>query len=144
MISPIKFDGASFLLADLPINSFIALGQQVGNKGIVHTVFLKMKPIHNTFFLSSKYSIGGYCSYYFLYSSQKVLLGIVFVSHRAKTVVTENHIVIGDCLNELPDNFEPQFVLENCGLLVFKANDGSLLIIPSEVEGQLLVRVEKL
>ena len=142
MSSPVKLDGETFLLTHTTSNRFISLGQQRENRGIVHTLFLRMTPISNQFFAGDRHQLSGYCSYCFLYNNQRVLSGVLFISHSTKTLVSDFRVVIGDCLHELPDNMEPLFNLENCGILIFKGNDGSILLIPSEIDSNLLVKVD--
>jgi hypothetical protein len=142
MSSSVRLDGSHFVLQCMALNRFVSLGQQLENRGIVHNVFLTRKPLSNTFFVREKYKLSGYSSYYFLYNVPNILVGVVFVSHSVKTEVSDFRLVIGDCLQELPDKFEPMFTLENCGILGFKGDDGSMLLIPTEIDSSLIVKVD--
>jgi hypothetical protein len=142
MSSIVKLDGTRFCLPQYQTGRFISLGQQLENRGITHSIFLRQRPVSNNYFVSERHSLSGYCAYYFLYNTQKILVGVVFTSHVAKTVVSDFRLVVGDCLVELPENFVPNFTLENCGILIFKGNDGSVLLVPVDVDSSLIVRTE--
>lgn len=143
MSSPIKFEGEKFSLPSFPVNRFVPLGQQRGNKGITHTLFLSKTPIHPSFFVGDTVQVSGYCSYRLLYNNNdSVLIGVVFITPSNKTVVSDFHMVAGNTFAGIPENFEPSFILENSGILLFKANDSSVLAIPSEVDSSLLIKTE--
>ncbi len=142
MSSPIKLDGDKFSLPPCPKNRFQSLGQQRGNKGITHSVFLNMTPIHPLFFVGPAFEISGYCSYRLLYNNnQSILCGVAFFSFSTKTVVNDISLVVG-ATSTLPESFEPSYILESSGILLFKCPDSSLLAIPSDVESSLLVRTD--
>jgi hypothetical protein len=143
MSSPIRFDGEKFTLPSCQVNRFVPLGQQRGNKGTVHTLFLTKEPIHAMYFVGDAVAVGGYCSYRPLYNNnESLLVGAVFISPNNKTVVADYSLSIGHSPSEPPDNFDPVFLLENLGILLFKATDSSILAIPSEVNSPLLIKTE--
>lgn len=143
MSSPIKFDGEKFTLPQCQVNRFVPLGQQRGNKGTVHTLFLTKEPIHTTYFVGEPVVISGYCSYRPLFNNnESLLVGAVFVSPNSQTTVTDYSMSIGHTPAELPDHFDPLFLLENLGILLFKAADSSILAIPAEVNSPLLIKTE--
>lgn len=143
MSSPIKFEGEKFVLPEYPINRFVPLGQQRGNKGITHTLFLGKKPIHSSYFVGEPVEISGYCSYRLLFNNNdSVLIGVIFLSPSTKTVVSDYMLSVGNNATEIPDNFEPSFILENSGILIFKGSDSSVLAIPSEIDSPLLIKTE--
>jgi hypothetical protein len=142
MSSPIKFDD-KFVLPHYSTNKFIPLGQQRGNKGITHTLFLGKQPIHASFFVGEPVTITGYCSYRLLFNNNESLLtGVLFLSPSAQTVVSDYTLSVGNNPAALPEHFEPSFILENSGILVFKGSDSSILAIPSEVDSSLLIKTE--
>lgn len=142
-MSPIKLDGDKFPLPVCPVNRFYSLGQQRGNKGITHSVFLNKEPIHPSFFVGPAFELSGYCSYRLLYNNNaSILCGVAFFSFSNKTIVNDISLVVGSIGPELPESFEPSFILESSGILLFKCTDSSLLIIPSDVSSSLLVRTD--
>lgn len=143
MSSPIKFDGEKFALRSSPVNRFLPLGQQQGNKGITHTLFLNKEPIHTSFFVGEAVQVSGYCSYHLLYNNnESLLVGVVFISPNGKTVVTDITMAVGNNPSELPDKFDPVFTLENSGIIMFKGSDSSILAIPAEIDSALLIKTE--
>ncbi len=143
MSSPIKLDGSKFQLPPCPLNRFQSLGQQRGNKGIMHSVFMNKQPIHSQFFVGPQFEISGYCAYRLLYNNnQSILCGVAFFSFASRTVVNDISLVVGAATSNLPESFEPSFILENSGILLFKCKDSSVLAIPSEVNSSLLVRTD--
>jgi hypothetical protein len=141
MSSPVKLDGSKFQLPACPKNRFQSLGQQRGNKGITHSVFQNRTPIHPLFFVGPPFEISGYCSYRLLYNeNQSILCGVVFISFASKTTVSDISLVVG--ATTLPEAFEPSFILESSGILIFKCVDSSILAIPSVVESPLLVTID--
>lgn len=143
MSSPIKIDGARFALPALPKNRFISLGQQRGNKGFTHSVFMNKDPIHPMFFVGPSFEITGYCSYRLIYNNnESILCGVAFVSFAARTVVNDISLVVGASIFEAPESFEPSFHLESSGILLFKGADSSVLAIPNEVDSALLIRTD--
>lgn len=143
MSSPIKFDGEKFVLLPQPVNRFVPLGQQRGNKGITHTLFLTKTPIHSMYFVGEPVQISGYCSYRLLYNNnESVLIGVIFTSPSNKSVVSDYTLSVGTNPQDIPDSFEPSFILENSGIIIFKASDSSILAIPAEVDSPLLIKTE--
>lgn len=143
MSSPLKLDGSKFRLPACPKNRFQSLGQQRGNKGITHSIFLNKTPIHPLFFVGPSFDISGYCSYRLLYNdNHSILCGVIFLSFASKTVVNDISLVVGVTGGALPEAFEPSFILESSGILLFKCADSSVLAIPSDVESSLLVRID--
>lgn len=143
MSSPIKFDGEKFTLPNYAINRFIPLGQQRGNKGITHTLFMGKPPIHSMYFVGEAVQISGYCSYRLLYNNnESLLIGVIFMSPNGMTTAADYTLEIGANHSDTPDSFTPSFILENSGILLFKANDSSILVIPSAVDSPLLVKTE--
>ena len=144
MSSPIILDGSPFKLGEHPVNRFIAMGPQRGTKGITHTLFLKVAPIHPMFFVGDQANLSGYCSYRFIYNNNSsLLIGVVFLSLSSRTVVSDYTLSVGNAAMELPDSFDPSFLLEkSVGIILFKANDSSILAIPSEVSSNLLIRTD--
>lgn len=142
MSSPVKLDGTEFALQGCPVNRFVCMGQQRGNRGITHTVFLNREPIHPHFFVGEPSALSGYCSYRFLYNNNvSVRVGVVFASMASRTQSSDNTLSVVNSVTDLPDDFEPSFILEkSAGILLFKASDASLLVIPSDVESHLLVK----
>lgn len=142
MSSPIKFED-KFVLPAYPVNRFIPLGQQRGNKGITHTLFLGKQPIHTSFFVGEQLQISGYCSYRLLFNNNhSLLVGVLFLTPSAKTVVADYTLSVGNNPASLPEDFEPSFILENSGIILFKGTDSSILAIPSEVDSALLIKTE--
>lgn len=143
MSSPIKFDDERFVLPSYPVNRFVPLGQQRGNKGITHTLFLSKSPIHGSYFVGEAVTVSGYCSYRLLYNNnESLLIGVIFISPSGKTIVADYHISIGTNLTDIPESFNPSFILENSGILLFKAADSSVIAIPAEVDSSLLIKTE--
>lgn len=143
MSSPVKLDGAKFTLPQCPKNRFVPLGQQRGNRGITHSVFMSKSPIHPMFFVGPAFEISGYCSYRLLYNNNaSILCGVVFTSFSSKTTVSDLTLVVGASMLDTLEQFEPSFILEGSGILLFKCTDSSVLAIPSEVESSLLVRTD--
>ena len=142
MSSPIKLDD-KFLLPNCQSNRFIPLGQQRGNKGITHTLFLTKQPIHTAFFVGEQLQISGYCSYRLLFNNnESLLVGVVFLTPSIKTVVSDYTLSVGNNPASPPEDFEPSFILESSGIIVFKGTDSSILAIPSEVDSSLLIKTE--
>jgi hypothetical protein len=143
MSSPIKFDGEKFTLPECQTNRFVPLGQQRGNKGTVHTLFLTKQPIHTHFFVGEAVVVSGYCSYRPLFNNnESLLIGAIFISPNSQTIVTDYSMSIGHAPSAPPDHFDPLFLLENLGILLFKAADSSILAIPAEVNSPLLIKTE--
>lgn len=143
MSSPIKFDGEKFTLPSYQINRFIPLGQQRGNKGVQHTLFLSKLPIHSNYFVGDAVQVGGYCSYRLLYNNnESLLVGVIFMSLSGKTIAADQTLSIGTSYADAPESFQPSFTLESSGILLFKANDSSILAIPAEIDLPLLVKTE--
>lgn len=143
MSSPIKFEEDKFVLPEYPVNRFVPLGQQRGNKGITHTLFLSKQPIHTSFFVGEQLQISGYCSYRLLFNNNhSLLVGVLFITPSTKTVVADYALSVGNNPASPPDQFEPSFILENSGILLFKGTDSSILAIPSEVDSSLLIKTE--
>lgn len=142
MSSPIKFD-EKFVLPNYSVNRFIPLGQQRGNRGITHTLFLTKQPIHASFFVGEPLQISGYCSYRLLFNNNdSLLIGVLFLSPSTTTVVSDYTLSVGNNPSTPPEDFEPSFILESSGIIVFKGTDSSILAIPSEVDSSLLIKTE--
>lgn len=139
-ISPVKFDLQKFQIANREVNKFIKLGHQRGNTGIIHTLFLRRHPVLDTFYVKEKHQLSGYLSYYFVFNNDRVLIGVLFASHAHKTVSSDFMLIVGDC--DSSANFEPQFALENCGILIFKSDEGTTLLIPSELDSSMIIKVD--
>lgn len=87
-------------------------------------------------------TLSGYCSYRFIYNNNSSILnGIVFLSISSKTVSSDYTLSVGNSNLELPESFEPSFILEkSIGIILFRADDSSLLAIPSDVTSSLLIK----
>lgn len=142
MASPVQFN-KPFKLPKTRTNKFYALGAQKGNRGTTHTAFLNKVPFNPNFFVGDPHSLSGYCSYRVLYNDNtSLIIGVLFLSLSSQTVVSDYSVQIGTNSSELLDKFEPSFILENLGILVFKAQDSSLLIIPSSIDLKMLVKAD--
>jgi len=109
-------------------------------KGYQRTCFFPRIPLVTNFDLSEPTSLTGYISFrYFMVNSMPY--GVLFESIRSRTEVKEYVLKVG-LPEELSDAFDPIYLLEKMGVLLFKANDSSILAIPSDIHSSLLVRAE--
>lgn len=146
MSSPIDCRGKVFTIPKEKVqnkeNRFIDLGKQKGNRGIQHTIFLKSIPIENKYVLGDKNQVSGYCHYNLLYNRQKTfVLGVLLTSLAPITDVQDFCVKIRNVNTELPSSFTPSFVLEKLGVLLFVAEDSSVIAIPEDLDFPMLVKV---
>ena len=97
-------------------------------------------PLLSTFDLSDVTTLTGYISFRYLLNNSTPY-GVLFESIKSRTEVKDYLLKVG-LKDVMPDVFEPIFLLEKLGVLMFKANDSSILAIPSEISSSLLVSVE--
>lgn len=142
MASPVKLDGTAFAVKPLPVRRFIDLGPQRNSRGTTHTLYLCKVPVHPEFFVGEQHPINGYCSYRMLYnSSDNFTVGVVFLSAASRTASSDYTFLIGGSSVEDVDAFDPSFILEkSIGLLIFRANDSSLLVIPENISSTFVIK----
>ena len=142
MASPIKLDGTAFGLKTMPVRRFVDLGVQRNSRGTTHTLYLCKSPVHPEFFVGEQHPINGYCSYRLLYNSiDSFTVGVVFLSAAARTASSDYTFIIGGASVEEVDSFDPSFILEkSIGLLIFKASDSSLLVVPENISSTFVIK----
>lgn len=143
MTSPVITEGQGFFsLPNKQPLRFFSLGQQKGNKGIVHSVFFSRTPVHNSFYVGDAFQASGYLSYRLLFNSScDLLVGVVFFSLSHLTMCSDNQLFSGN-FTDVPEDFEPLFSLEKLELLMYRASDSSVLVIPKTVSSSLLITVD--
>lgn len=119
------------------INRFMKLNSPSGYQRVG---FFPRKPIVTEFDVSEASSVTGYLSFRYL-TVNATPYGVIFECIRAKTDVKDYALKVG-ITEELPDSFEPLYLLEKLGILMFLSNDSSILAIPSDISSSLLVRAE--
>lgn len=141
MISPVLYD-REFVMPLYKTNQFIRLGHMKGNRGITHILFLRRSPVSDKFSVGENHFINGYCNCRYLFNTNNRLIGVVFCAFSHKCKCNSLSLSIANYGN-LPSVFEPLFSLENLGILMFTAEDSSLLILPKVVNhSDLLVKDE--
>ena len=125
------------------INQQLDLGRLVdlglGAKGQLATLFL-YKKIGRVTGLGEDTALSGYCTYAFVYSNATVV-GVLLKSRLSMSELSGVKLTVSGSTS--CRDFSPQFLLENCGLLVFRSSDGGVVIIPNEVSGSVLVEVTR-
>lgn len=138
---PIPLDGTKFNLPLYQPKRFISLkGKR--RRGITTSLFLSMSPINDVFFVGEAKKLSGYCSYHLLYNDNvNLICGAIFRSLKSRTHVRRLKLIIGGQSDDLGE-VQPIFVLEKLGLLVYKAEDSSILIVPDCIDSPLVVKAE--
>lgn len=109
-------------------------------RGYQHTAFFMKKPLVDQFEKSTPTALTGYISFsYLLFNGSPQ--GVIFESIRSRTEVKPYVLRVG-IPDELPGTFEPLYILEKMGILVFRAFDSSLIATPISIDSSLLVKVE--
>lgn len=142
MASPIKLDGTAFSMKERPVRRFIDIGTQRNSRGTTHTLYLCKVPVHPEFFVGEQHPINGYCSYRLLYnSSDSFTVGVILLSAASRTASSDYTFIIGGASVDDVDTFDPSFILEkSIGLLIFKARDSSLLIVPETISSTFVIK----
>ena len=131
MISPVLYDRPFKLEAahTSQVNYFVNLGQQRGNKGLTHVLFLRKSiPEGTVLTVGEATSITGYCSYRYVLTNGR-LVGVLLCAFTPSTVCTPTRLSVANYGN-LPHKFEPVYALESLGLFAFTADDSSILVLP--------------
>lgn len=139
--SPVRSD-RPFVLENVVPQIFNDLGLQRKNRGAQHTLFLNKPPVTNQFRLAEEKRLNGYFSYNLLHEqSNDLLVGVVFTTMQALTVRSNIRLFVGNRVRH--EAFEPHYILEKLGLLVYTSPDSSTLVVPINVEHQFLVKVDQ-
>jgi len=112
----------------------------VSPTGYQHTAFFMRTPLVDSFETSELTVLTGYISFCYLLCNGSPQ-GILFKSIRSRTEVKPYVLRVG-IPDELPGTFEPLYILEKLGVLVFKAQDSSLIATLIHIDSSLLVKVE--
>lgn len=136
MTSPVS-NKRSFKLPGIPLQQFVSLGSQSGNRGVLHTVFMSKKPLAFEFTVEPSTQINGVCSYAFLTNANS-LCGFVVSSPASATIVKHSCLVIGGESEE----YQPRFHLQPQGVILFESLDSNLIFVSLHVESPLLVKVD--
>lgn len=121
------------------INRFIDLGSSREAVGIRHVLFFQKRPVSKSFTVQGTFRVTGYLSYSYLLSGS-VVVGVIFISESSLTRVHDSKLVV--CASATPGHFVPSFNLEKMGLLLFSAEDSSVLVTPTDIESNLIVKVD--
>lgn len=136
MASPVSFK-KPFKLPSMPLRQFVSLGSQVGNRGVLHTLFLSKKPAALEFVVQEQTMINGLCGYSFVTNAGSIC-GFLVTSPVATTVVKHSCLVIGSESAE----YRPLFHLQPQGVILLESPDSNIVLVSLDVESPLLVKVD--
>jgi hypothetical protein len=134
--SPITFD-KPFTLTDFVERQFHLLGPSIGNKGIVHTLFLS-KPLAGVEVTAQEpIQLNGFCKYAFLQDPGGIC-GFIVISPTSNTRVKNVCVVVGS----ESEHYKTLFHLQPQGVLIEESTDSNTLFVALGVESSLLVKVD--
>lgn len=124
----------------LQLQRFYSFGTSRERPGTHHSVLLCKRPVLNEFTLDQEFKISGYCGYSYLRNGSMVA-GLVFHTDKTRTVCNPMRLVIRGTTQN-PTNFVTSYNLEKLGVLSFVADDSTTLLIPTEVDSSLVIKVD--
>ena len=119
---------------------FVNLGHRKGNKGITDVLFLKRQlPSSDNVTVGDYVSLTGFCGYRYLHQGTRIF-GVIFEAFSLRCDCKQYQLTVSSP-GASSGQFDLLFDLENVGILAFKSEDSSILLIPkSTPENAFLVK----
>jgi hypothetical protein len=133
-----KGETKNFDVTSKPTRTFFSLGKK---NGVATIVYLAIRPLHENLTFGQPVQVSGYLSYKLVYNYPNIVVGSVFMTLASKTEHTPFKLAVCNDKRELPPYFAPNFYLEKLGVVMLVSPDSSVLVIPTEVESPLIVKV---
>ena len=143
--SPVTaYDKTFSISPKIKVNRLYDIGCLESNPSIRHVVFLSVEPVDREYVLlkhDSPLACNGYCRQFVLRNQGSSVCGCLFEVHSQKARVDINKMVVSDSVQtgeNRNEDYAPHFSAV-AAVNIYKSDDGSLLVIPTEIWSQFLV-----
>lgn len=139
--SPIDFaDLKEFRLSVESLRRFFHLGKDKRTKSLIHIAYFHRDPVSDLFTISTQFvQLNAFCKQYLIMSSS-VNVGVLFVAQSERVDLKDNYLTIGSMKST--KGTEPGYALESCGIISYKSFDGSVILVSTKIESDLLIKDE--